>query len=222
MSPISASLLNSSEFRKYLPSDFSQSKGLIEGTGSGGFPSAIDSYLRNNRYYTQNAGNSSMHTSSSASPARPGRCTRLGQAVYDTASSASTSSKAAPRRSGLEGCQGRPRSLGPLPGRVEPVAERRLAHAGPRHDRASPRRHGLAARPRTATQTDRRDEGSRPMIRQCSPCPRAAASPAARTGRPEQSLGFPPHSRLHREPGLFLSFWRTTAALEKTCGGLPQ
>ena len=38
-----ASQLNSSEFRKYLPGEFSQIEGLIKGSGSGSFATSIDS-----------------------------------------------------------------------------------------------------------------------------------------------------------------------------------
>ena len=81
-----ASLLNSSEFRKYLPSEFSQIEGLIKGTGSGSFSSAIDSYLRNNRYYTQNAGNSFYASELERIARQSGAKQSIGQAVYDTAS----------------------------------------------------------------------------------------------------------------------------------------
>jgi type IV secretion system protein VirB5 len=81
-----ASLLNSSEFRKYLPSEFSQIEGLIKGTGSGSFSSAIDSYLRNNRYYIQNAGNSFYASELERIARQTGAKQSIGQAVYDTAS----------------------------------------------------------------------------------------------------------------------------------------
>src|SRR3954467_7008709 len=47
-----ASLLNSAEFRRYLPNGFAEIEGLIKGTGSGSFASSIESYLGQNRYYT--------------------------------------------------------------------------------------------------------------------------------------------------------------------------
>src|SRR3954451_24761904 len=81
-----ASLLNSSEFRKYLPSEFSQIEGLIKGTGSGSFSSAIDSYLTNNRYYIQNVGNSFYASELEPIPRQTGTKQSIGQAVYDTAS----------------------------------------------------------------------------------------------------------------------------------------
>jgi type IV secretion system protein VirB5 len=81
-----ASLLNSSEFRKYLPSEFSKIEGLIKGTGSDGFSSAIDSYLRNNRYYTQNVGNSFYASELERIARQTGTKQSIGQAVYDTAS----------------------------------------------------------------------------------------------------------------------------------------
>ena len=45
-----ASLLNSAEFRRYLPNGFAEIEGLIKGSGSGSFASSIESYLGQNRY----------------------------------------------------------------------------------------------------------------------------------------------------------------------------
>ena len=44
-----ASLLNSAEFRRYLPNGFAEIEGLIKGSGSGSFASSIESYLGQNR-----------------------------------------------------------------------------------------------------------------------------------------------------------------------------
>lgn len=81
-----ASLLNSSEFRKYLPGEFSQIEGLIKGSGSGGFASSIDSYLSQNRVYTENPGNSFYASELDRIARQTGVKHSLGQAVYDTAS----------------------------------------------------------------------------------------------------------------------------------------
>src|SRR3954468_6422468 len=81
-----ASLLNSSEFRKYLPSEFSPIEGLIKGSGSCGFASAMDNYLSQNRYYTQNTGNSFYASELERIARQTGAKQSIGQAVYDTAS----------------------------------------------------------------------------------------------------------------------------------------
>lgn len=81
-----AGLLNSSEFRKYLPGEFSQIEGLIKGSGSGGFASSIDSYLSQNRLYTENPGNSFYASELDRIARQTGAKHSLGQAVYDTAS----------------------------------------------------------------------------------------------------------------------------------------
>lgn len=81
-----ASLLNSSEFRKYLPGEFSQIEGMVKGSGSGGFSSSIDSYLSQNRLYTENPGNSFYASELDRIARQTGAKHSLGQAVYDTAS----------------------------------------------------------------------------------------------------------------------------------------
>lgn len=81
-----AGLLNSSQFRKYLPSEFSQIEGLTKGTGSGTFASSIESYLSQNRVYTNNPGNSFYAAELDRIARQTGAKQSLGQAVYDTAS----------------------------------------------------------------------------------------------------------------------------------------
>lgn len=81
-----AGLLNSSEFRKYLPGEFSQIEGLIKGSGSGSFASSIDGYLSQNRVYTANPGNSFYASELDRIARQTGAKQSIGQAVYDTAS----------------------------------------------------------------------------------------------------------------------------------------
>lgn len=81
-----ASLLNSSQFRKYLPSEFSQIESLTKGTGSGTFASSVESYLGQNRLYTSNPGNSFYASELDRIARQTGAKQSLGQAVYDTAS----------------------------------------------------------------------------------------------------------------------------------------
>ena len=80
-----ASLLNSSEFRRYLPSGFAEIEGLVKGTGSGSFASSIDGYLSQNRYYAENAGNSFYAAELDRIARQTGTKLSIGQAVYDTA-----------------------------------------------------------------------------------------------------------------------------------------
>lgn len=81
-----AGLLNSSEFRKYLPSDFGKIESLIKGSGSGSFASSIDGYLSQNRVYTANPGNSFYASELERIARQTGAKQSIGQAVYDTAS----------------------------------------------------------------------------------------------------------------------------------------
>lgn len=80
-----ASLLNSPQFRKVLPSEFSQIESLTKGTGTGTFASSIESYLGQNRLYT-NPGNSFYASELDRIARQTGAKQSLGQAVYDTAS----------------------------------------------------------------------------------------------------------------------------------------
>ena len=53
-----ASLLSSSEFRKYLPKEFSEIEKLVSGDGSGSLTGVIDRYLDQNRAYQGGDANS--------------------------------------------------------------------------------------------------------------------------------------------------------------------
>ena len=81
-----AGLLNSPQFRKVLPPEFSQIEGLIAGSGSGPFASTLDGYLAQNRVHTANPGNSFYAAELDRIARRTGAAHSLGQAVYDTAS----------------------------------------------------------------------------------------------------------------------------------------
>lgn len=80
-----AGLLNTTQFRKYLPAEFSQIEGLVNGSGSGTFASSLDSYLTQNRVYTVNPGNAFYATELDRIARQTGTSHSIGQAVYDTA-----------------------------------------------------------------------------------------------------------------------------------------
>lgn len=80
-----AGLLNSTQFRKYLPAEFSQIEGLVNGSGSGSFASSLDSYLTQNRVYTANPGNAFYATELDRIARQTGTSHSIGQVVYDTA-----------------------------------------------------------------------------------------------------------------------------------------
>ncbi|GJD94465.1 P-type DNA transfer protein VirB5 [Methylobacterium iners] len=80
-----AGLLNSTQFRKYLPAEFSQIESLVNGSGSGTFASSLDSYLTQNRVYTANPGNAFYATELDRIARQTGTSHSIGQAVYDTA-----------------------------------------------------------------------------------------------------------------------------------------
>ena len=79
-------LLNTPEFRKVLPQQFSDIERLISGQGSGNFASAIDQYLAQNRAYTGNNANSYYQSELDRIARQTGAKHSLGQAVYDTGS----------------------------------------------------------------------------------------------------------------------------------------
>jgi type IV secretion system protein VirB5 len=81
-----ASLLNSAEFRRSLPNGFADIENLIRGSGSGTFASSIEKYLGQNRYYTENTGNSFYASELERIARQTGAKQSIGQAVYDTAS----------------------------------------------------------------------------------------------------------------------------------------
>ena len=80
-----AALLTSTQFRKYLPAEFSQIESLVNGSGSGTFASSLDSYLTQNRVYTANPGNTFYATELDRIARQTGTSHSIGQAVYDTA-----------------------------------------------------------------------------------------------------------------------------------------
>lgn len=80
-----AGLLNTTQFRKYLPAEFSQIESLVNGSGSGTFASSLDSYLTQNRVYTANPGNAFYATELDRIARQTGTSHSIGQAVYDTA-----------------------------------------------------------------------------------------------------------------------------------------
>ena len=82
-----AGLLNSDEFRSYLPAEFSEIEGLIDGSGSGfaGLTDSIDGYLDQNRHYESEANN--FYAQELDRIARQtGAKHSIGEAVYETAS----------------------------------------------------------------------------------------------------------------------------------------
>lgn len=80
-----AGLLNSTQFRKYLPAEFLHIENLVNGSGSGSFASSLDSYLTQNRVYTANPGNAFYATELDRIARQTGTSHSIGQAVYDTA-----------------------------------------------------------------------------------------------------------------------------------------
>ncbi len=80
------SLLNTPEFRKVLPQQFSDIEKLVSGQGSGNFANAVNSYLSQNRAYAGNSANSYYQSELDRIARQTGAKHSLGQAVYDTAS----------------------------------------------------------------------------------------------------------------------------------------
>ncbi|MEO6947053.1 MAG: P-type DNA transfer protein VirB5 [Nitrobacter sp.] len=79
-------LLNTPEFRKVLPQQFSDIEKLVAGQGSGNFANAVNSYLTQNRAYAGNSANSYYQSELDRIARQTGAKHSLGQAVYDTAS----------------------------------------------------------------------------------------------------------------------------------------
>ncbi|MGJ0503048.1 MAG: P-type DNA transfer protein VirB5 [Methylocystis sp.] len=79
-------LLNTPQFRKVLPQQFSEIEKLVAGQGSGSFASTIDSYLSQNRAYAGKSANSYYQSELDRIARETGAKHSLGQAVYDTAS----------------------------------------------------------------------------------------------------------------------------------------
>lgn len=79
-------LLNTPQFRKVLPQQFSDIERLVAGQGGGNFADAIDRYLSQNRAYAGNSGNSYYQSEHDRIARQTGAKHSMGQAVYDTAS----------------------------------------------------------------------------------------------------------------------------------------
>jgi type IV secretion system protein VirB5 len=78
-------LLNTPQFRKVLPQQFSDIERLVAGQG-GNFADAINRYLSQNRVYAGNSGNSYYQSELDRIARQTGAKHSMGQAVYDTAS----------------------------------------------------------------------------------------------------------------------------------------
>ena len=81
-----ASLLNSSEFRKYLPKEFGEIEKLVSGSGGGSLAGVVDRYLDQNRAYQGGDANSFYRTELDRIARQTGAKHSIGQSVYDTAS----------------------------------------------------------------------------------------------------------------------------------------
>ena len=142
-------LLNTPQFRKVLPQQFSDIEKLVAGQGSGNFASSINQYLSQNRAYAGNSGNSYYQGELDRIARQTGAKHSLGQAVYDTASQRIDALEELQDAHQLSNRrQGSARSFGTSSGRTGASAKRRAAHAGSRHDPAGAHRHGRTARAR--------------------------------------------------------------------------
>jgi len=79
-------LLNTPQFRKVLPQQFSDIERLVAGQSGGNFADAINHYLSQNRAYAGNSGNTYYQSELDRIARQTGAKHSLGQAVYDTAS----------------------------------------------------------------------------------------------------------------------------------------
>lgn len=79
-------LLNTPQFRKVLPQQFSDIERLVAGQGGGNFADAMNQYLSQNRTYAGNNGNSYYQSELDRIARQTGAKHSMGQAVYDTAS----------------------------------------------------------------------------------------------------------------------------------------
>jgi type IV secretion system protein VirB5 len=79
-------LLNTPQFRKVLPQQFSDIERLVAGQSGGNFADAINHYLSQNRAYAGNSGNSYYQSELDRIARQTGAKHSMGQAVYDTAS----------------------------------------------------------------------------------------------------------------------------------------
>ncbi|KRE11667.1 type IV secretion protein [Bosea sp. Root483D1] len=81
-----ASLLSSSEFRKYLPKEFGEIERLVSGTGTGSLTGEVGRYLDQNRAYQGGDANSFYRSELDRIARQTGAKHSIGQSVYDTAS----------------------------------------------------------------------------------------------------------------------------------------
>ncbi|MBM3552979.1 MAG: type IV secretion protein [Alphaproteobacteria bacterium] len=79
-------LLNTPQFRKVLPPQFSEIERLVSGQGGGSFATTIDQYLTENRAYAGSGANSYYQSELDRIARQTGAKHSLGQAVYDAAS----------------------------------------------------------------------------------------------------------------------------------------
>lgn len=80
-----ASLLNSAEFRKYLPKEFGEIEKLVAGSGVGALSGVVDRYLEQNRAYKGGDANSFYQSELDRIARQTGAKHSIGQSVYDTA-----------------------------------------------------------------------------------------------------------------------------------------
>ena len=148
-------LLNTPQFRKVLPQQFSDIERLIAGQGGGNFADAINHYLSQNRAYAGNSGNSYYQSELDRIARQTGANHSLGQAVYDTASQRIDALEELRARISSDRRQRDPRPVSPAAGRTGAAAERRAPNAGSGDDPASPHRHGWSAGTRETATTGR-------------------------------------------------------------------
>lgn len=79
-------LLNTPQFRKVLPQQFSDIERLVAGESGGNFADAVDRYLSQNRAYSGNSANSYYQSELDRIARQTGAKHSMGQAVYDAAS----------------------------------------------------------------------------------------------------------------------------------------
>ncbi|MEY9194816.1 type IV secretion system protein VirB5 [Bradyrhizobium ottawaense] len=139
-------LLNTPQFRKVLPQQFSDIERLVAGQGGGNFADAINHYLSQNRAYAGNSGNSYYQSELDRIARQTGAKHSMGQAVYDTASQRIDAlEELRARISSATDAKGDPRSVSTAAGRTGAAAERRAPDAGSGDDPAGPRGHGWTA-----------------------------------------------------------------------------
>ena len=149
-------LLNTPQFRKVLPQQFSDIEKLVAGQGSGNFANSINQYLNQNRAYAGNSGNSYYQSELDRIARQTGAKHSMGQAVYDTASQrVDALEELRTRISSATDAKESSRSVGAAAGRTGAAAERRAPDAGSGDDPAGSRGHGWTAGAGETTTTGR-------------------------------------------------------------------